>query len=91
MPETVWWDYIDEVITIDDKTGYAATLELRQDRRHLRRHLGRRRGRRCPAGRARLPDDASSSRCSPTPGSATSRSSIRTWLAGQGLIDSTDA
>jgi len=28
MPETVWWDYIDDVITIDDKTGYAATLEL---------------------------------------------------------------
>lgn len=28
MPTTVWWDYIDEVITIDDKTGYAATLEL---------------------------------------------------------------
>ena len=28
MPETVWWDYIDDVITIDDKTGYASTLEL---------------------------------------------------------------
>jgi cystathionine beta-synthase len=28
MPECVWWDYIDEVITIDDKTGYRATMEL---------------------------------------------------------------
>lgn len=28
MPATVWWDYIDEVITIDDKTAYQATLEL---------------------------------------------------------------
>jgi cystathionine beta-synthase len=28
MPGTVWWDYIDEVVTIDDKTAYAATLEL---------------------------------------------------------------
>ncbi len=28
MPPCVWWDYIDEVITIDDKTGYQATMEL---------------------------------------------------------------
>jgi cystathionine beta-synthase len=28
MPATVWWDYIDEVVTIDDKTAYAATMEL---------------------------------------------------------------
>ncbi len=28
MPESVWWDVIDEVITIDDKTAYRATVEL---------------------------------------------------------------
>jgi len=28
MPQTVWWDYIDEIITIDDKTAYATTMEL---------------------------------------------------------------
>ena len=28
MPDTVWWDYIDEIVTIDDKTGYQATMEL---------------------------------------------------------------
>lgn len=28
LPETVWWDYIDEVITVDDRTAYRATLEL---------------------------------------------------------------
>ncbi len=28
MPDTVQWDYIDEIVTIDDKTGYAATMEL---------------------------------------------------------------
>ncbi len=28
MPECVWWDYIDEVVTIDDRTAYGATLEL---------------------------------------------------------------
>ena len=28
MPETVLWDTIDEIVTIDDKTAYAATMEL---------------------------------------------------------------
>ena len=28
MPETVWWDYIDDVIAVDDKTAYATTMEL---------------------------------------------------------------
>jgi len=28
MPETVWWDAIDEIVTVDDETGYAATMEL---------------------------------------------------------------
>ncbi len=28
LPETVWWDHIDDVITIDDKTAYRAVLEL---------------------------------------------------------------
>jgi cystathionine beta-synthase len=28
LPEAVWWDYIDEVLTVDDRTAYAATMEL---------------------------------------------------------------
>jgi cystathionine beta-synthase len=28
MPSTVWWDYIDEIVTVDDKTAYRATMEL---------------------------------------------------------------
>ncbi len=28
LPESVWFDYIDEVVTVDDKTGYRATMEL---------------------------------------------------------------
>src|SRR4029078_10098416 len=27
LPSTVWWDYIDGIITIDDKTAYRATLD----------------------------------------------------------------
>jgi cystathionine beta-synthase len=28
MPSTVWWDYIDEIVKVDDKTAYRAVLEL---------------------------------------------------------------
>jgi cystathionine beta-synthase len=28
MPACVWWDYIDDMIPVDDKTAYRATLEL---------------------------------------------------------------
>lgn len=28
MPGTVWWDYIDEIVTVDDKSAYRATFEL---------------------------------------------------------------
>jgi cystathionine beta-synthase len=28
LPSTVWWDYIDEIITIDDRSAYRAVFEL---------------------------------------------------------------
>jgi cystathionine beta-synthase len=28
MPKTVWWDTIDEILTVDDRSAYRATLEL---------------------------------------------------------------
>jgi cystathionine beta-synthase len=28
LPTTVWWDYIDEIVTIDDKSAYRAVFEL---------------------------------------------------------------
>lgn len=28
LPETVWWDYIDEVVTVDDPTAYRVTMAL---------------------------------------------------------------
>lgn len=28
MPETVWWDYIDEMITVEDEAAYRAVFEL---------------------------------------------------------------
>jgi cystathionine beta-synthase len=28
LPTTVWWDYIDEIVTIDDRSAYRAVFEL---------------------------------------------------------------
>jgi cystathionine beta-synthase len=28
MPGTVWWDVIDDIVTVDDKSAYRATMEL---------------------------------------------------------------
>ena len=28
MPGTVWWDYVDGIVTVDDKAAYRATFEL---------------------------------------------------------------
>jgi cystathionine beta-synthase len=28
LPSTVWWDYIDEIVTIDDRSAYRAVFEL---------------------------------------------------------------
>ena len=28
LPETVWWDYIDEIVTVGDRPAYRATMEL---------------------------------------------------------------
>ena len=56
MPETVWWDYIDEIVTIDDKTAYRAVFELAQERVDPGRLLGgRRRGGSAPRGREGRP------------------------------------
>jgi cystathionine beta-synthase len=28
MPQTVWWDYIDEIVTVDDRSAYRAAMDL---------------------------------------------------------------
>jgi cystathionine beta-synthase len=28
LPTTVWWDYVDEVLAVDDRSAYRATMEL---------------------------------------------------------------
>jgi cystathionine beta-synthase len=91
MPETVWWDYIDEVITIDDKSGYAATLELAKIEGIFAGTSG---GTAAEAARqlARgLPDDALVVTLFPDSGERYLSKLNQKWLAGQGLIDSTDA
>jgi cystathionine beta-synthase len=35
MPETVWWDVIDDVVTVDDKSAYRCALELAKKEGYL--------------------------------------------------------
>ena len=35
MPETVWWDVIDEVVTVDDRSAFRAALELAETEGYL--------------------------------------------------------
>jgi cystathionine beta-synthase len=35
MPETVWWDTIDDVVTIDDKSAYRCAFELARKEGYL--------------------------------------------------------
>ena len=76
MPDRCWPDTIDEVITVDDQTAYRRGLRARARGGDLHRLVGRRGGVwRRARWRAGFPPTPSSSRSSPTPASATSRSS----------------
>jgi cysteine synthase len=35
MPETVWWDVIDDVVTIDDQSAYRCAFELARKEGYL--------------------------------------------------------
>ena len=87
MPETVWWDYIDDVITIDDKTGYASTLELSKTEGIFSGTSGG-----CAAAAARqvareLPDDAIVVTLFPDAGERYLSKLNDEWLSRHGLLD----
>ena len=85
MPSTVWWDYIDEIVTIDDKTAYRATMELaRRESIFTGSSGGAAVGRRPPGRRAAGRGRAGGHAASPTPASAISRSSTRSGWPPRG-------
>jgi cystathionine beta-synthase len=91
MPGTVWWDYIDRVITIDDKTGYASTLELSRTEGIFAGSSGG-----CAAAAARqvardLPDDGLVVTLFPDSGERYLSKLNEDWLSRHDLLDAANA
>ncbi len=91
LPETVWWDYIDEVITIDDKTGYASTLELSRSEGIFSGTSGGA----AAAGARRVareaPDDAIVVTLFPDSGERYLSKLSEDWMSRHGLLDTASA
>jgi cystathionine beta-synthase len=87
MPESVWFDYIDDVITIDDKTAYNAVAELAQTEAIFTGSSG---GAAAVGARmvaSQLPEDDFVVTLFPDSGERYLSKINQTWLREQGLID----
>ena len=87
LPETVWWDYIDEVVTIDDREGYRATLELA---RREAIFCGSSSGAAAAGARSvarALPDEAIVVTLFPDSGERYLSKLNKDWMREQGLLD----
>jgi cystathionine beta-synthase len=87
MPDCVWWDYIDDVVTVSDKESYRATLEL------VRREgifCGSSGGSAVEGARrvaANLPDDAIVVTLLPDSGERYLSKLNSNWMRKHGLLD----
>ncbi|MCP3979838.1 MAG: cysteine synthase family protein [bacterium] len=91
MPETVWWDYIDDVVTIEDKQAYRVTLDLaRKEAIFCGSSSGA-----AAAGAFEvakdLPDDAIVVTLFPDSGERYLSKLNQNWMSERGLLDSDDS
>ncbi len=84
MPSTVWWDYIDEIVKVDDKCAYRATRDLARQESIFTGSSGGAAAEAPAASPGSCPRRPWWSRCSPMPATATSRSSTRSGCAIRG-------
>ena len=87
LPSSVWFDYIDEVITVDDKTAYSAVFELTQTEAIFTGSSG---GAAVAAARqvaAQLDDDSLVVTLLPDSGERYLSKLNKTWMREQGLLD----
>jgi cystathionine beta-synthase len=87
MPETVWWDYIDEVVTVDDKAAYRATLELARREAIFCGSSGGAAAEGARIVAAKLSDAALVVTLFPDSGERYLSKLNETWLREQGLLD----
>jgi cystathionine beta-synthase len=87
MPSTVWWDYIDEIVKVDDKTAYRAVLELAQKEAIF---VGSSGGAAAAGARTvaeSLPEDALVVTLFPDSGERYLSKLNKTWMKEKGLLD----
>ncbi len=87
LPQTVWWDYIDEIITIDDPTAYRAVFELARKEAIL---VGSSAGAAVAGARQvaqSLPDDAVVVTLFPDSGERYLSKLNPDWLGAKGLLE----
>lgn len=87
LPSTVWWDYIDDIVTIDDKTAYRAVFELARKEAIL---VGSSAGAAAAAARmiaVKAPDDAMVVTLFPDSGERYLSKLNPEWLRDKGLLE----
>jgi len=87
MPETVWWDFIDEVVTVDDRAGYAATMELARKEGIFSGSSGGSAAEGARRVARDAPDDSVIVTLFPDSGERYLSKLNRTWLTEHGLLD----
>jgi len=86
MPATVWWDYIDEVVTVGDKAAYTATLDLARREAIFTGSSGGAAAEGARRVAATLPDDALVVTLFPDSGERYLSKLNRAWLEQRGLV-----
>jgi cystathionine beta-synthase len=87
MPATVWWDAIDEVVPVDDRSAYRATFELARREGIFTGSSGGAAAEGARRVAAELPDDALVVTLLPDSGERYLSKLNREWLVARGLGD----
>ncbi len=87
MPATVWWDYIDEIVTIDDQAAYRAMLELARREAIFSGSSGGAAAEGARRVAARAPDDALVVTLFPDSGERYLSKLNEEWMREQGLLE----
>ena len=87
MPATVWWDTIDEIVTVDDRSAYRAVLELARREAIFCGSSGGAAAEGARRVAAQLPDDALVVTLFPDSGERYLSKLNETWMRERGLLE----
>ena len=90
LPKTVWWDYIDDVVTVDDPTAYRTTMDLARKEAIFVGSSGGAAAAGAGQVAASLPDSAVVVTLFPDSGERYLSKLNENWMQEHGLLDRTD-